>query len=64
MPKYEIAVPITGFQVFIVEATSEKDAKEKVMNGEVDTDEFDEIEWDIDTNNWVIKEANNENSYC
>ena len=54
--KDEVAVPITGWQVFSVEAECQENAIEQVLNGEVDTDEFDDIEWDTDTNNWDVEE--------
>ena len=56
MNLYEIAIPITGYQVYQVQAESSEEAIELVNNGEVDTEEFDEIAWDLDTNNWDIEE--------
>jgi hypothetical protein len=56
MKLYEVAIPITGYQVYQVEAKSQEEAIELVNNGEVDTDDFDEIAWDLDTNNWDIEE--------
>ena len=56
MKLYEIGVPVTGWQVYQIEANSKEEAVEMVNNGEVDTNEFDQITWDIDTNNWDVEE--------
>jgi len=57
MKLFEIAIPITGYQVYQVEAESQAEAIELVSDGEVDTKEFDQIAWDLDTNNWDIEEV-------
>lgn len=57
MKTYEVAVPITGWQVFRVEACSPEGAIDRICDGEVDTDEFDDIKWDLDKNNWDIEEV-------
>jgi hypothetical protein len=56
MKKFEIAVPMTGWQVFQVEAEDAEQAIELVSCGEVDTDDFDGIDWEVDTNKWDIEE--------
>jgi len=57
MSTFEVAVPIHGWQVYIIEAEDEASAKESIANDPPDTDEFDEIEWDTDTNNWDVMEV-------
>ena len=57
MKKYEVAIPITGFQVIEVEAWDEKHAIELVANGEWMTDYYDNIEMDTDSNSWEVEEV-------
>jgi len=58
---YEVVLPIIrGFQVIYVEANSEEDAKNKVINGDFDEyeTEYEDLEEDTDTNTWSIEEYN------
>lgn len=56
MKTFDVGVPITGYQIYRVEAETEEQAKEMVANGEVETDDFD-IDNDTDTNNWEVEEV-------
>ncbi len=62
MRMYEVAVPITGFQVLRVEAESPDDAIQQVLEGNFDPydSEYDKVELDLDANNadvWEVDEA-------
>jgi len=56
MKNYEIAIPVTGFKVYFVEAESEDAARDAVLNG---CDDFDceyELDQNLDYNTWEVCE--------
>lgn len=57
MRTFEVAIPVTGWQVFTVDAEDASQAIDMVMNGEVETDEFNDMEWVLDTNQWDVEEV-------
>ena len=56
MKTFEVGVPISGYQIYRVEADTEEEAKEKVANGESASDACD-IDNDTDTNSWIVEEV-------
>jgi hypothetical protein len=56
MKIYEITVPVEGYEYYSIEAESEQDAKDQILNGLADCySREDNI--DTDSNNWKIEEA-------
>lgn len=53
--EYEVAIPITGYQIYVVQASSEEEAKQIILQGDIDTCDYDDIEHDLDSNNWLIQ---------
>lgn len=52
---WEVSVPIEAFRVYEVEADSEEEAKELVLEGDVCESELVEEDCDMDTDCWEAK---------
>jgi hypothetical protein len=52
---YEVAMPITGFVIYQVDAESETDAKAKVAEGTWDDVEYD-VDRDMNQEEWEVQE--------
>lgn len=59
MPKFRIAVPVSGFQIHEIDRETKADAFEGVLRGESEARSFGvldaALDVDTDTNNWAIK---------
>jgi len=55
--RYNISIPITGYQKITVEANNIEEAIEKANNGDwiINDCEYDDLEWNLNTNYWEIE---------
>ncbi|MFA5344779.1 MAG: hypothetical protein WC315_00690 [Candidatus Omnitrophota bacterium] len=58
--KYRVYVPVTGYNVYTVDANSPEDAVETVASGDCDPDGDTALtEEDVDTGLWDVEPDNN-----
>ena len=56
LKKYEVSVPVEGYEYFLVEATNKKQAIDDVMNGLVGMHDSD-IHQSFDRNDYQVEEV-------